>query len=111
MKLTSSIVPLRSAIHVLVLVRGGRPSHRRRPWAHRASLGPCRRPRQARPHRRAGRVVQHLAVEWRARDPAAAVAARRRLQEADVVGEYQRALAAGDVEAAVTTGTTLVPAA
>src|SRR3954471_23420629 len=56
--------------------RGGRPSHRRRRWVHRASLGPCRRPRRGRPHPRAARVLQHLAVDRRAPDPAAAPAAR-----------------------------------
>jgi hypothetical protein len=45
-------------------------------------------------------VLQHVAADRRPRHPAAAAAADPDVHEADVVGEYQRALAAGDVEAA-----------
>ena len=51
--------------------------------------------------RRAAGLLQHLGAPRPPRPPATAAAARPQLREADVVGDYQHALAAGDVEAMV----------
>src|SRR5205823_5419791 len=84
-------------------LRGGGSPPRRSERTDRSSGRDHRRPATGRSDRGGADLLQLLAARRSPREPSTSAAARPSAAEPDVVGDYQRALAAGDVDAIVAT--------